>query len=79
MQRCLVRTKVDSDILICKSLPKVYYIALICDGNDFLVCYSLTDTWYEFVKVGMNLVYPSLTMSLVCGMWIYLSTYTYDA
>ena len=66
-------------IFFCESFPKVYNIALICDGNDFLAFYSFSDARYELVEVGMDLIDPALALSLVCSMRVDLSANAYYA
>ena len=60
-----------------KSFPKIHDIALVCDGNDFFVLNCLADAWDELVKVCMNLIHPTLAMSLVCCMRIHLRANAY--
>ena len=77
MERCLVRAEIYVDFLVCKSFPKVYYIALVCYRYNLLVGYCLADTWNEFVEVCVDLVHPTLIVALVGSVRIYLCTHTH--
>ena len=77
VQGGLVGTEVHMDVFLCKPLPEIDHIALICYRHDFLVCYRLADTRYEFVEVLVDLIHPSLVMSLVRCMRVYLRAYAY--
>ena len=66
-------------LLVSKPFPKIYYVAFVCEGYDFLVCNSLADARNEFVEVGVDLVHPALLVAFACCKRIDLGAYAYHA
>ena len=77
MKRCLVGAKIDVDAFGRQSLPKVNYVAHVCERYGFFTFDGLADAGDELVQVIVQFIYPSLLVALAGGLRIDFRRYAY--
>ena len=64
VERRLVGTQVNVDVLLSQALPEVNHIAYVGHRDDTLLCHSLLDSGNQLVEVLVQLVHPALLVAL---------------
>ena len=63
MEGGLVGAEVNIDVFVGEPFPEIDNIALVGEGNGFLVLAGLAYSWYQFVQVIVDFVHPALVIA----------------